>query len=99
MTDIVISNIVTALCTGSLSWLFTLRYTRKEAEAGAMEHVQRVYQTLVADLQADRSNLKETINHMNSRITVLERVVRDGAPRMCAFSDDCQKFKRYEMPA
>ena len=37
MTDTIITAVITALCTGSLTWLFTLRYTRKQAEADAMK--------------------------------------------------------------
>ena len=36
MTETIITAIITALCTGGLTWLFTLRYTRKQAEADAM---------------------------------------------------------------
>ena len=46
MTETIITAIITALCTGGLTWLFTLRYTRKQAEADAMKSVQEVNQHL-----------------------------------------------------
>ena len=49
MTETIITAIITALCTGGLTWLFTLRYTRKQAEADAMKSVQEVYQGLIED--------------------------------------------------
>ena len=49
------------LYTSGLTWLFTLRYTRKQAEADAMKSVQEVYQELIEDMKNDRKELKNCL--------------------------------------
>lgn len=81
MNDLLIL-IASNLCTGSLSWLFTLKYSKQQAEATAMEQVQKIYQTLVSDikedrdaLRADRELLKQQVQDMEKRIAELEATV------------------------
>jgi len=44
MNEILITTVISSICTGGITWLFTLKYTRKQAEADAMLSVQNVYQ-------------------------------------------------------
>lgn len=67
MTETIITAIITALCTGGLTWLFTLRYTRKQAEADAMKSVQEVYQGLIGDMKNDRKELKNAYQEQKKR--------------------------------
>ena len=75
--------IVSNLMTGSLSWFFTLRSSRRMAaadaadhEATATEHVQTIYKTLVADLVEEKRQLKKEVDLLKSEIGTLRREVR-----------------------
>ena len=66
MTETIITAVVTAFCTGGLTWLFTLRYTRKQAEADAMKSVQEVYQKLtevILDRLANNTTFAKKMYH------------------------------------
>lgn len=103
MSEIIISNIITGLCTGSLAWLFTVKFTRKEAEASAMGKVQEVYQALINDLQHDRDNLKTRLTDMEQRVNVLEVTVRNNerilsktSPFLCRLAATCKVREKME---
>ena len=66
MENEILALIVTAVTSGSLSWLVTIKFTRKQAEADAMKSVQDVYQELIKDLRTSNSSLKEKIAEMES---------------------------------
>lgn len=68
----IITLVVTAVTSGSLSWIFTLKYTRKQAEGDAMRSVQGVYQSLIEDLKHDREELRVENTGMRERFTELE---------------------------
>lgn len=71
----IITPIVTLVLGGSAAWLFTIKYTRRQAEADAMQHFQTVYQGLIKDLQEDRANLRLEIQQMkNQQTTDAERI-------------------------
>ena len=82
----IITPIVTLVLGGGVAWLFTIKYTRRQAEADAMQHFQTVYQGLIKDLQEDRTdlrqerdNLADTIEAMDKRIKGLEMTVAANA--------------------
>ena len=54
-----IGYMVTALASGSLSWITTVKWTRQQAKSDAMKSVQDVYQELVEDLKRDRDLQRE----------------------------------------
>ena len=56
MTETIITAIITALCSGGLTWLFTIRYT-----------VQEVYQELIEDLKNDRQELKKRFDEVDNK--------------------------------
>ena len=64
MTETIITAIITALCTGGLTWLFTLRYTRKQADAD---------QELIEDMKNDRKELKQRIDDVESQYRELQQ--------------------------
>jgi hypothetical protein len=87
----ILSYVLTAAGSGSLSWLFTLKFSRKEAEANAMEQVQKIYQSLISDLQADRDTLKTRLSEMDERLASMEqqvqkneRIISYAVPLLCA---------------
>lgn len=65
----IITPIVTLVLGGGVAWLFTIKYTRRQAEADAMQHFQTVYQGLIKDLQEDRANLRLEIQDMKNQLT------------------------------
>lgn len=54
-----IGYVVTALASGSISWITTAKWTRQQAKSDAMKSVQDVYQELVEDLKHDRDLQRE----------------------------------------
>lgn len=75
-----IGYIVSSFASGSLVWLATIKYTRKQAEADATSAIQKVYQEMVQDLKTERveqrdeiMRLKETIRLQSIRIDELEK--------------------------
>lgn len=89
--------LVSAVASGSIAWIATIKWTRKQAEADAMESVQNVYQELIEDLKRDREELKqenaqlrEELRNIHSRMVDLEnkcnentRRVEDMVPYLC----------------
>lgn len=105
MMDLLITNIVTMISSGGLVGLMTYKSAKKEAEANAMAKIQGVYQTLVADLQADRADLKRVIAELKPRIADLEkktekneRMLRAAKPFLCAkAAGHCPDWKDIDM--
>lgn len=77
MNEIIVTAIVSSFCSGGLAWLFTLKYTRKQAEADAMLSVQNVYQQIIQDLKTDREELKENVRSLKERDEDRERKITD----------------------
>ena len=77
MNEFLITTIVSSLCTGGLTWLFNLKYTRKQAEADAMLSVQNVYQQIIEDLKTDRTELKDNVRTLKERDEEKERKITD----------------------
>lgn len=82
----IITPVITLIIGGGIAWIFTIKYTRKQAEADAMQHFQTVYQGLINDLKADRTDLRQerdnlagTIAEMDKRIKGLEQTVEANA--------------------
>lgn len=96
-----IELILTALTSGSLGWLFTLKYTRQGAKAEATEKVQQVYDKMIEDLMKEREQMKsdrqEAMNdkkELEKRLDRAEleiqqntRVVRSMQPFLCSVMD------------
>lgn len=83
--------ILTLLCGGGLGWLFTLRATRKKADADAMKCVQDVYQQTIDDLnkyvsdirtdrnalRKDRDEMRDENKRLQDKLDKLENDIRD----------------------
>lgn len=71
----IIIPLVTLILGGGCTWIFTIKHTRRQAEADAMEHFQSVYQGMITDLKADRKELRDEIADMRTKIADLEKLV------------------------
>ena len=83
MNEILITTVISSICTGGITWLFTLKYTRKQAEADAMLSVQNVYQQIIEDLKTDRVELKENIKELALKVSENEREIKAMKPNLC----------------
>lgn len=105
MIETIITHILAAVSGGGISWIFNVKYSRREAEADAMTKMQGVYQTLVTDLQKDREDLKRTIEEIRPRIAELEkkteqneRMLRAAKPFLCArAAGNCPDWKNIDI--
>lgn len=61
---------------GGLVSLFTLKYTKKQAEASAMSAVQTVYQSTIKDLQSDKELMKQDNRELRGQISDLQKEVQ-----------------------
>jgi len=102
-----IGYVVSAICSGGIAWIATIKWTRKQAEADALKSMQDVYQELIEDLKVDREDLKRdngalrnTLRELQDRISALENAMKESErkmdamrPFMCSVTD-C-KNRRY----
>lgn len=93
-----LNTIVTALCSGSLTWIVTLKFTRKEAEAKAMAQIQLVYQSLIGDFQKEREEMKTEISDLKARVVRNETRLRAMAPHICGRAPKCADWIDAEIP-
>jgi precorrin-3B methylase len=56
---------------GGLAAVFTVKYTRKTAQADAMKAVQDVYQETIQDLRSDKEIMKKENKEMRDKISSL----------------------------
>ena len=82
----ILSPLITLILGGGIVWIFTIKYTRKQAEADAMQHFQTVYQGLISDLKEDRTSLREEVSELkkqqvedSARIRRLEEGQRENS--------------------
>ena len=92
-----IGYLISAVVSGSLAWLATIKFTRKQAEADAMASVQNVYQELIEDLKSDREELrnenitlrdelrllKQRLEELESKCSENARRVEEMQPNLC----------------
>lgn len=63
---------------GGLAAVFTVKYTRKTAQADAMKAVQDVYQETIQDLRSDKEIMKKENMEMRDQISILEKTVKQN---------------------
>ena len=92
--------LITAITSGGLGWIFTARWTRKQAEADAMKSVQEVYQEMIDDLRKDRQSLKMKVEELERQVAGLESEVKRNAaalnalkPFLC-YVENCPNRKK-----
>lgn len=78
MIDFITNNLETLIAFvsgGGLVSVFTLKYTKKQAEANAMRAVQEVYQNTIKDLQNDKELMKQDNRELRAQIAELQKTV------------------------
>ncbi len=63
---------------GGLSAIFTVKYTRKTAQADAMKAIQDVYQETIQDLRSDKEIIKKENMEMRDQISNLDKIVKQN---------------------
>lgn len=63
---------------GGLAAVFTVKYTRKTAQADAMKAMQDVYQETIEDLRSDKAIIKKENTEMRDQISNLEITVKQN---------------------
>ena len=63
---------------GGLATVFSVKYTRKTAQANAMKAVQDVYQETIHDLRLDKEIMKRENMEMRDQIYNLEKTVKQN---------------------
>lgn len=86
--------LISALVTGSLTWVATIKWTRKQAEADAMESVQNVYQELIDDLKKEREDLKRDREELKHENQSLREELRSFHGRMGELELKCNENNR-----
>ena len=76
-TELIIA-ILTFISGGGLASFFTVKYTRKTAEANAMKAVQDVYQETIKDLRSDKDIMKKENMEMRDKINNLQNTVKQN---------------------
>ncbi len=96
--------LATLILGGGATWIFTIKYDRKQAEASAMEKVQAVYQGLIEDLNKDRTRLEGEINSIKEDQRSLKRQMREMENLMraartccCELAPSCTNFKAIDV--
>lgn len=85
---------------GGLVSIFTLKYSKKQAEANAMRAVQEVYQNTIKDLQADKEIMKQDNRELRAQISELQKSVHQNSKDISLLKEfkcivtDCPKRKR-----
>jgi hypothetical protein len=74
---------------GGFATVFTIKYTRKSAQANAMKAVQEVYQETIQDLRDDKEVIKRENNEMRSQILDLKQTVKQN----CIDIDELKSYK------
>lgn len=95
----IIMPLLTLALGGGATWMFTVKYDRKQAEATAMEKLQDVYQRMITDLNSDRGLLKTEISGMKEELVRLEGRLKEcerimGVQRLhcCRRARECSNF-------
>jgi len=84
-----IEPIILFISGGGLAALFTIKYTRKTAQANAMKAVQDVYQETIQDLRSDKELMKKENLDMLSQISNLKETVEQN----CIDISELQNYK------
>lgn len=77
----------TAIASGSISWITTVKWTRQQAKSDAMKSVQDVYQELMEDLKQDRDAQRQE----NERLT---EKLKEYGKRFDELESKCEQNER-----
>lgn len=94
LINIIIPCIASLLTGGGLSWIFTIRYTRKQEEANATKTSQEIYQALITDLNTDRGRLIEEKDQLRGELSETQRQVKRLDQRSNTLQNQVQLVNR-----
>lgn len=95
-----LDTILAFITGGGLVSVFTLKYTKKQAEASYLKSVQQIYQTTIEDLLADKELTKQDNKELRAEISALQKEVYQNSKDINALKGlkctvtDCQLRKR-----
>lgn len=96
MTDFIttyLNDIILFITGGGFAGIFTLKYTRKTAQADAMKAVQDVYQETIQDLRADKEEMKKEIAELRKEVYRNTEDIKTLKSYKCV-TMDCKLRKR-----
>lgn len=88
----ILSTIGGLLTGGGLTWLFTIKSTRQQAQADAMQHFQAVYQAMINDLRSEVTRLRDKLQRVEQE---QQRIVRRLSKRGCYKALTCPDYIKY----
>lgn len=94
MLNIIVPCIMSLLSGGGISWFFTIRWTRKQEENNATKTSQEIYQSIITDLNADRSRLVEEKGYLRHELEDTREHVRRLDTRLSAQQGQVQLVNR-----
>lgn len=100
----ILSPLITLILGSGATWIFTIKYDRKQAEASAMEKLQTVYQRMITDLNDDRtrleseiSKIKDELSRLEQRLNDRERIMRVARNHCCKNAETCPNFEALDI--
>ena len=94
LVNIILPYVATLLAGGGISWIFTIRYTRKQEEANATKTSQEIYQALITDLNTDRGRLIEEKDQLRGELSETQRQVKRLDQRSNTLQNQVQLVNR-----
>lgn len=94
LVNIILPYVATLLAGGGISWIFTIRYTRKQEEANATKTSQEIYQALITDLNSDRGRLIEEKDQLRGELSETQRQVKRLDQRSNTLQNQVQLVNR-----
>lgn len=88
-----LNDIILFVTGGGLASLISVKYTRKTAQADAMKAVQDVYQETIADLRADKEEMKKEIAELRKEVHQNSEDIKTLKSYKCV-AMDCKLRKR-----
>lgn len=88
-----LNDIILFVSGGGLASLVSVKYTRKTAQADAMKAVQDVYQETIADLRADKEEMKKEIAELRKEVHQNSEDIKTLKLYKCVVMD-CKQRKR-----
>ncbi len=94
LVNIILPCVASLLAGGGISWIFTIRYTRKQEEANATKTSQEIYQALITDLNSDRARLIEEKDQLRGELAETQRQVKRLDQRSNTMQNQMQLVNR-----
>lgn len=87
-----LESLLAFIAGGGLLSFATLKFTRKQAEANAMQAVQEVYQETIKDLREDKIEMNKEIQELRERVAGIYKELASLRKHKCIVID-CKQRK------